>query len=327
MTFNPKSYTLTASQAVDKYEDRRKFEKENEHLAMPFPVKGLQDKIPPQFPTEMAMFGAASGDGKSLFIKFWHDFMQEHVSEQKRRAVVPYISHEDTSEMSAGQLIKKHGGNRVKVDDNLTLYIGRTFGMNPDDVADLYMTNIFQCLNYGQNEAYAEKMPYAGIFYDYIQATPPDPFRRDMTNDNIKRLQMADDTRRLFISATTFQCPVIAAAQTSLKNIRDPYNEKMKIPGRADFEEAKEIFQIPDRIYTGWLPSASYPIGEKIEIGNWHFEVKPNLFFLRVLKIRYHNPETAPAIRRVYPLLIENGEFIYDAEYHKSINYVGKDNA
>ena len=61
MTFNPKSYTLTASQAVDKYEDRRKFEKENEHLAMPFPVKGLQDKIPPQFPTEMSMFGAASG--------------------------------------------------------------------------------------------------------------------------------------------------------------------------------------------------------------------------------------------------------------------------
>ena len=323
MTFNPKAYTLKAHEALDKYEERRKFEKDNAHLAMPFPVIGLQDKIPAQYPTEMAMLGAPSGDGKSLFMKFWHDFTQEHVTTQGRRAVVPFISHEDTSEMSAGQLLDRNGGNRVKVDDNLTLYIGRTFGMNPDDVADLYMSNIFQCLNYGQNSAYDSKMPFAGIFYDYIQATPPDPFRRDMTNDNIKRLQMADDTRRLFIAATTFQCPVISAAQTSLKKVTDPYNDKMKIAGRADFEEAKEIFQIPDRVYTGWLAAASYPVGDKVDTGNWHFTVKPNLFFLRVLKIRYHNPTTAPAIRRVYPLLIQsNGEFLYDAEYHKSICFV-----
>lgn len=321
MTFSPRAYTKKAHEAADAYDERRQFEKDNAHLAMPFPVVGLQDKIPPQYPTEMSMFGAASGDGKSLFLKFWHDFTQGYVSAQKRRAVVPYVSHEDTTEMSAGQLIEKNGGDRVKVDSNLTLYIGRTFGMNPDDVADLYMSNIFQCLEYGSKEAYAETMPYAGIFYDYIQATPPDPFRREMTNDNIKRLQMADDTRRLFIAATTFQCPVIAAAQTSLKNVRDPYNEKMKIPGRADFEEAKEIFQTPDRVFTGWLPSASYPIGEMVEVGNWRFEVKPNLFFLRVLKVRYHSPETAPGIRRVFPLLIENGEFIYDPEYHKSINF------
>lgn len=326
MTFNPRAYTKKSSEAADAYDARRKFEQDNAHLAIPFPVEGLRDKIPPQYPTEMSMFGAASGDGKSLFMKYWHDFTQEHVTEQKRRAVVPYVSHEDTTEQSAGQLIEKHGGNRVKVDDDLTLYIGRTFGMNPDDVADLYMTNIFACLQYGQESAYSEKMPYAGIFYDYIQATPPDPFRRDMTNDNIKRLQMADDTRRLFIAATTFACPVFAAAQTSLKNVRDPYNEKMKIPGRADFEEAKEIFQIPDRIYTGWLASASLPVGEKVDIGNWHFEVKPNLFFLRVLKIRYHTPKTAPGIRRVFPLLIQDdGSFVYDAEYHKSICYVERE--
>lgn len=327
MTFNPKAYTLRADQAVDKYEERRQFEKDNQHLAIPFPVAGLQEYIPPTYPTEMTMIGTASGDGKSTFIKFWQDFTQKHITEKQRRAVVPYISHEDTSEMSAGQLVEKVGGNRVQIDSNLTLYIGRSFGMSPDDVADLYMTNIFQCLDYGQNGAYAEKMPFGAVFYDYIQATPPDPFRREMTNDNVKRLQMADDTRRLFVGATTYNCPFIVAAQTGLKKIADPYSEKIRIAGRADFEEAKEIYQVPDRVMTGWLASNTYPIGEFIDDGNWHFEVLPNLFFLRVLKIRYHTPKTAKGIRRLFPLLIQDdGSYKYDPDYHKSINYVKKGN-
>lgn len=320
MTLDPKKYFLRADQAVDKYEERRAWEAENKHLALPFFVEGLQDDIPPQYPSEMAIVGTASGEGKSLIMKAWHDATQSHVSGLKRRAITPYISHEDTTEMSAGAILKKHGGNRMKVDSNLTAYIGRSFGMKQEDIADLHMTNILQILNYGQNQAYGEAMPYSAIFYDYIQTTPPDPFRREMINDSQRRLQVADDTKRLYNASTTFFCPVIAAAQTSLKDIKRPYNSKMLIPSKHDFEEAKEIFQIPDRVYTGWLASSTYAPNTTVEIDNWKFEVRKDLFFLWVLKIRYHTPETAKGIRRVYPLLIQSdGTFVYDSEYHKNI--------
>lgn len=320
MTFNPKSYFLKADEAVDKYNERRAFEAENAHLAMPFFVEGLREMIPDQYPSEMAIVGTASGEGKSLIMKAWHDAVQEHVTNQKKRAVTPYISHEDTTEMSAGALLKKHNGNRAQIDDNLTAYIGRSFGMSQDDIADLHMTNVIAALNYGQNQAYSEKMPYSAIFYDYIQTTPPDPFRRDMTNDSQRRMQIADDTKRLFNMATSFFCPVIAAAQTSLKKMERPYNSLMLIPGKRDFEEAKEIYQIPDRVYSGWMPSGTYPVGKLIEIDNWKFNVESNQFFLWVLKMRYHTPDTCKGIRKVYPLRIQSdGTFLYDKEYHKSL--------
>jgi len=320
MTFNPKSYFLKADQAVDRYNERRAFEADNEHLAMPFFVEGLRDLIPPQYPSEMSIIGTASGEGKSLILKAWHDATQEHVSAQGRRAIAPYISHEDTTEMSAGALLKKHNGVREQIDDNLTAYIGRSFGMKQEDISDLHMTNVIAALDYGQNQAYSEKMPYSAIFYDYIQTTPPDPFRRDMTSDSQRRMQIADDTKRLFNMATTFFCPVVAAAQTSLKKMERPYNSLMLIPGKRDFEEAKEIYQIPDRVYSGWLAEGTCPIGKEIEIDNWKFTVEKGLFFLWVLKIRYHTPETAKGIRKVYPLRIQSdGTFLYEKGYHKSL--------
>lgn len=310
---------MRSDEAGDKYDERRLFEEENKHLAIPFPVEGLQDKIPPQYPTEMTMFGAPSGDGKSLFLKFVHQFIQLHVEKKQRRAVTPFISHEDTTEMTVGKLIEAAGG-RETVDDDLTLYIGRSFGMSPDDVADLHMTNVFKCLDYGQSIYGDGKMQYASIIYDYIQTTPPDPFRREMTTQDQRRAQLADDTKRLFIAATTYSCPVWVGAQTGLKVVKSGYSDKMPIPGRMDFEEAKEIYQIPDRVYSGWLVGNTHPVGTLIESGNWRFKVEPNLFFLRVLKVRYHTPETCPAIRRIYPLRIQkDGSFLYDAQYHKSL--------
>lgn len=327
MTFNPSKYYLRSDQAQDKYEERRAFEKENQHLALPFFVEGLQSIIPPQYPSEMAVVGTASGEGKSLIMKAWHDATQVHVSKQKRRAVTPYISQEDTIEMSAGAILKKYGGNRSKVDSNLTSYIGRSFGMKQEDIAEMHMTNIINTLTYGQESAYAERMDYSAIFYDYIQTTPPDPFRREMINDSQRRLQIADDTKRLYNMATSFFCPLVAAAQTSLKDMKHPYNSKMLIPSKRDFEESKEIFQIPDRVYSGWLVNATYPVGYHVEIDNWDFHVTEDLFFLWVLKIRYHNPETAPAIRKVYPLRIQSdGTFLYDKDFHISLTK-GQSNA
>jgi len=311
--FNPAAYTLTAAQAVEKWKNRKAYEEANAHLALEFPILGLREYIPPQLPGETSVIAGRSGEGKSTFLKFWHDQNQLNIQHRMRRAVSVYISHEDTSEMSAGQLVERYG-SEVSVEDNLSIYIGRSFGMSASDIADLHMTNIAQCLMYAQNKQFAEKMDFSAIFYDYIQTTPPDPFRRQMRTDDSRRLQLADDVRRLTIAATTFACPVVAASQTSLKRLIKPYNDKMFIPGKQDLEEAKEVFQTPDIVYSMWQVAADYPPGTQIETGHWNFKSQSDLFFIWFLKRRYKTPKTAPGIRRVFPIFInQNGTFFTEA--------------
>lgn len=324
MTFNPSAYVLTASETLEKKRKRDEFVKQNQHLALPFPVAGLENVIPPVMPGEVGLIGGGSYHGKSLFTKFWMYQAQLKLESSKRRSVIAYVSHEDTGEMTAAQQLKKYGGNEAKYEDDLFIYIGRSFGMKPEDVAELYMTNIIRALDFAHKEKFAEPMPFASIFYDFIQKTPPDPERRKMTNDQQRRLQIADDSRRLGDGAVYFSCPFVVAAQTGLKDLRTPYTKEMPIPGDGDFEEAKEIYQYADHAITIWLPRIDRPVGTRVESGHWDFEVTPNLFFIRVLKARYCDPVEWTGVGKVFPLHIEkDGSFTYDKDYHNSI-YGGK---
>lgn len=324
--FNPAAYVLTANETLEKKHARDKFVIENKHLALEFPVAGLEKFIPPIQSGEVGIFGAGSHQGKSLFLKHWIFEAQKKLEEAKRRAIIAYVSHEDTGEMTAQQQVKKYDGNETLYSDDLFLYIGRSFGMKPEDIAELYMTNIVRALEYARLNKFADPMPFAAIGYDFIQKTPPDPERRTMTNDSQRRLQVADDSRRLGEAAIYFSCPVVVAAQTGLKSLKTPYAggskdvTAMNIPGDGDFEEAKEIFQYADHAITAWLPRIDYPVGKLVENGNWSFEVTENLFFIRSIKSRYCDPQEWKGIGKVYPLFIQkDGSFIYDKDYHAKI--------
>lgn len=318
--FNPKAYVLTAQETLEKKKSRDAFVNSNQHLALPFPVEGLETVIPPIMPGEVGLVGGGSYHGKSLFQKFWMWKAQLKLEETKRRAVIAYVSHEDTGEMTARQQLKKYKGVEAEYADDYFIYIGRSFGMKPEDVAEMYMSNIIRALDYAHKEKFAEPMPFASIFYDFIQKTPPDPERRKMTTDQQRRLQVADDSRRIGDGAVFFTCPFVVAAQTGLKDLRTPYSKEMPIPGDGDFEEAKEIYQYADHAITVWLPRIDKPVGTRVESGNWNFEVTPNLFFIRVLKARYCDPIEWTGIGKVFPLHIQDdGSFVYDPQYHKKI--------
>jgi len=320
-TFNPAAYVLTSKETVDKKHARDEFVKQNGHLALEFPVEGLEKLIPPIQMGEVGIFGAGSHHGKSLFLKHWIFKAQQKIESAKRRAIIAYVSHEDTGEMTAQQQIKKYGGNELLYQDDLFLYIGRSFGMRQEDIAELYMTNIIRALEFARLSKFAEPMPFGAIGYDFIQKTPPDPERRKMTTDMQRRAQVADDSARIGNAAVYFQTPIIVAAQTKLKGKLDSaYSAEMQIPGDGDFEEAKEIYQYADHAITAWLPRMDYPVGKKIESGKWNFEVTKNLFFIRSIKSRYCDPEEWRGIGKVYPLLIQNdGSFGYDIDLHKRI--------
>ena len=316
MTFNPKAYALHSDEVAERYEAREEWRKQNAHLALPFFVKELRDEVPPIFPGEMGMVGAASGEGKSVILNTWHRQAQDAITESERRAVTVFASQEETTERLIAFDIEKHG--IMKASSSPTVWIGATWGMNAEDIEDLHMTNVISAMHYAQNQ-FAEPMPFAALYYDYIQSTPSDPYRRKQMTEDLRRLQIKDDTRRLFDSAKTFSCPVVAAAQTNLKAQASPYKKEMPIPGKRDFEESAGIFQVPDYVYSFWLPRSMYAPGQRVEVDNWNFTVEKNLVFFWFLKARGHNPDTAKGIGKVYPLRIIDDQYVYDQEYHKHI--------
>lgn len=323
MTFNPKAFVKTAAQT---FEDKQAFDQfiaENEHLAMPFHIEGLENVVPPQFPGELAIYVGRSHHGKSTALRDAAFKAQKRI-EGRDGYVVGMVSLEDTSETTAAKQIQKYGeGKFLEYADDQFVFIGNSFGMSGDDVSNLNTGNIIKALDYGL-EQFSMPMRYSFIGIDYAQIIPPDPERRMMTSNDQRRLQVADDVRRLFHAAKHFRTPIGLASQALLKTQRDNYASKMKIPGAADLAEAGELFSVPDIVYCYWFPKIDYPIGDRIEEGNWGFTVEQDLVFVRIAKRR--NAEMMgftgkkDVINRVFPCKIRNdGSFYYDPEYHKHV--------
>lgn len=317
MTFNPKAYIKRSDEAAVNYEKRKAWRDANKHLALPFFIDGLRDYVPDIYPEEMALVGAASGDGKSFILNQWREQAQARLQRSGRKAVTATVSHEETVERLVAKDVEKHGISRTA--SSQSVYIGMSWGMNADDIADLHMTNALTTLDFARKQNFAEPMDISEVFYDYIQATPADPYRRQSMTESLRRLQISDDTRRLFTASKTYNCPVIAGAQTSLKQVKSPYNSKMLIPGRGDYEESAGLYQVPDFVFSFWIPRNTYSVDSLIEINNWEFKVEKDLIFMWFLKARGHNPDTAKGISRVFALRFVDDKITYDPEYHKSL--------
>lgn len=320
--FNPADFVLTAAETWKKRLEFQKFLEENKHLALPFHVEGLRDVIPPAFPGENIVIMARSHHGKSTVMKDIV-FKAQLAIEGKPDYVVGMVSHEDVAERTAGQQVRRYeslGETSLSFEDDQFIHIGRSFGMSSTQPADLHMTNIIAALEFGLRK-FGEKMRYSIITNDYIQIQPPDPFRREMTSQEQTRLQKADDMLRWSHAAVYFKCPVFNASQALTKQQKGNYSEKMRIPGAADVEEAKEIFNYADAVFSYWQPKHDLPMYSTVEEGNWKFKVTPELCFLRVVKRKYaEEMGYQEIVGRVFPLKIQpNGDFCYEQTFHDSI--------
>jgi len=323
MTFKPANFVKTAQQT---WEDKVAYDiflKENSHLALPFHIEGLEGIVPDQYPGELAIYAAKSHQGKSTALRDVTFKAQKRI-EGKQGTLVGLVSLEDTSEGTAGKQVKKYGGDSLAYQDDQFIFIGNSFGMSMDDMAQLNVGNIIKTLEFGANEKFADKMQFTHIGIDYAQIIPPDPERRMMTNNDQKRLQTADNVLRLFHACKKFKCPIGLASQALLKTQRDNYTQKMRIPGAADLAEAGELYSIPDIVYAYWQPKHDHPMYSRVEEGNWNFEVEPNLVFVRIVKRR--NAEEMgfvgekDVVGRVFPCHIDpSGSFIYDKKFHDQI--------
>lgn len=318
--FNPSKFIHTAKQTWDLKLDYDKFIQENSHLAAPFHIRGLEDILPKQYPGNLTVHFAKSHHGKSTALRNSAFKAQKRVEDTD--FLIAVVSLEDSAETTAAKQARRYK-NPIEYQDDQMVFIGNSFNMSADDMNMLNVGNIIRSLEYAL-EMLPDKKGYSHIYVDYAQIIPPDPERAQMINYEQKRLQVADDTRRLFHAAKQFKCPVDFASQALLKHQKDMYTSAMRIPGAADLKEAGELYEIPDIAIAYWFPKLepNTPVGTRIEDGSWGFTVEKNLFFIRIAKWRNAELEgfvgDKDVIGRVFPCWIdENGEMYYDPEKHR----------
>ena len=319
MSFNPSNFVKTAKQTYDLKLEYDKFIEDNKHLAAPFHIKGLENILPLQYPGNLTVHFARSHHGKSTALRNAAFHAQKRVEDTN--FIIGVVSLEDSAETNAAKQILRYEGDSFAFQDDQMVFIGNTFNMQADDMSKLNVGNIIRSLEWAL-EQLPDKKGYSHIFIDYAQIIPPDPERRMMTNNDQKRLQVADDVKRLFHAAKQFRCPVDFASQALMKIQKDNYTSKMKIPGASDLKEAGELYEVPDIAIAYWQPKHDFPIGSRVEEGNWSFDVEPNLMFIRVAKWR--NAElmgfvgSKDIVGRVFPCFIQpNGEIVYSKDKHE----------
>lgn len=326
MKFDPSKFVHTAKNTYDLKLAYDKFIDENRHLAFPFHIRGLEDILPKQYPGNLTVHFAKSHHGKSTALRNSAFKAQQMV--ENTDYMVAVISLEDSAETTAAKQVMRYG-NAIEYQDDQMVFIGNSFNMSADDMGQLNTGNIIKSLEYALKN-FPNKKGYSHIYVDYAQIIPPDPERAKLMNYEQKRLQIADDVKRLFHAAKQFACLIDFAAQALLKTQKDQYTSVMRIPGAADLKEAGELYEIPDIAIAYWFPKLepNTPVGSHIEDGSWSFYVEPSLFFIRIAKWR--NAELMgfvgkkDVVGRVFPCWIaENGEMFYSLERHRHMQLDG----
>lgn len=320
MTFNPSSYVHSAKQTWDLKLQYDKFLAENPHLAAPFHITGLEDLLPRQYPSQVAVHFAKSHEGKSTALRNAIFKAQRRVEDTD--SMVAIISLEDSAETTATKFSMRYGDASEYQDDQL-LFIGNSFGMTSKDMGQLNVDNAIKSLEWGLKKYPAIKR-YAHIFLDYVQIVPTS----EEAISGERRDQAMYVTKTLFDAAKQFQCPIDFASQALLKHSNTIHSGKMRIPGAGDLKEAAELYEIPHIAIAYWMPKrqADTPIGSNITDGNWSFRVESNLIFIRIEKwrdcelVKDKSGKPFDVVGRIFPCWIQpDGEIVYDAEKHKKM--------
>lgn len=317
MTFDPSAFVKTAKQTWDLKIEYDKFIADNAHLAAPFHIAGLEGILPKQYPGNLTVHFAKSHHGKSTALRNSAFKSQKRV--ENTDYMIGIVSLEDTAETLASKQVLRYGGNSMMFQDDQMVFVGNSFGMSAANMGKLNPDNVIACLQYAL-EILPGKKGYSHIYIDYAQIMPAN---LEFANAD-ERLQIRNFVQCFFNAAKQFKCPIDFASQALLKQQRDNYTDKMRIPGAADLKGAGELYEIPDIAISYWQPKhePNTPVGTLVEDGGWTFRVTSDLVFIRIAKWR--NAELMgfvgekDIVGRVFPCFIQpDGEITYDAEWHR----------
>jgi hypothetical protein len=319
---NPQAFVFDMPKGMAAVRDNQTFMAENAHLALQFPIPELRWYFHPSYPGKQTTIQAQSHHGKTNFIDYWAHQAAQELAESGRKGIIIKINTEDSVEMQISAELAKGGAGTV--DDLQTgiirnpeqyikvetavgslpiVFIGESMGMDDGNAAELYMSNIARLIDFSRKEYFAEEMPIAGIFLDYIHAMPYDPEIKARTNiEATRRTQIMEDENRIRRAAKYFSCPVIVNAQSKQDEALSTNGQMMKIPGFWDIQETSYISQHTDFLYSLWFPKMHYPVGSTQSHRDlpWSLKVKDNQMWVKVVKHKgYKN------VGQSFPILLD----------------------
>lgn len=265
----------------------------------------VKDYFAPLLPWEICAVQAQTGNGKTYFMNFWERQIAGQLKAQKRDEIIIHVSLEESIEAMTfqdyGRILNQNPADfargtftdwaRMKWAmsqlDGIPIWRIGDSAERPLDSPELYLSNIYRSIRelVSGNITGAAWKP-AVVIIDYLQALPIDPEVKQATQDNQRRLQVAQDVFRLREMTTHLKCPIIVGVQA--KQALDGNNAPYQIPGTYDGMETSAIATRFDRILSMWMPKTTGVIGGTISNKDHsiNIAVKEDQAFLKVNKQR-----------------------------------------
>lgn len=273
--------------------------------SMDIGIPGVKEYFVPSMPGQLNLVIAQTHHYKTQFLRLVARNYVNQLKRQNRAEIVLFVQVEESieeaayeqialysdGEETAGQLARGvyHSWENVlrssvKMLTDPLFYLGESILDNPDEMPPLTVQNMSNAADYIQNGMLAEKVNFAGIFVDYLQAIPFDAttIRNDPTLRE-KRLQIRETIYSLRRMARKYQCPLWLGVQAK-QNLEGAPSKTVKIPGIYDGEESSSIAQRADRIIQLWMPKNDFTPGTTFTHGGIDYRVKENMLFLKVGK-------------------------------------------
>ena len=323
---NPKAFIFDMPAGINAIHTHQAYMRNNQHMALQFPIPELQYYFHPLFPGEQSTIQAESHNFKSGFIDFWASYAASTLPADKRVVIIKINTEDAIESLVLSELVKHGAGNLdelsegkiVDMEQYLSaevrtgclpiIHIGESLGMEDSNAGQLYLSNIAKLIDLVRHDYFAEQTEIAAIFVDYIQALPIDPEVKKSNVEQTRRLQVMQDENRLRRMAKYFTCPVVVAAQS--REMERGKANKLYMPGFFDVQETTFVSQHTDRLAAIALPKMNGRIGELIEYGGVTFEIANNQMWIKCEKQkRYKN------VGASFPLIIEdNGNVNLDVK-------------
>jgi hypothetical protein len=341
MAINPKSYIFDMPTGMAAVRDNQKFMVENEHLALKFPIPELRHYFHPTYPGKQTTIQAQSHNGKSNFMDYWAHQAAQELAESGRPGVIVKINTEDSVEMQIAAELSRGGAGtmndlqtgvikdpekyiRVETEAGSLpiVFIGESMGMDDNTAAELYWSNIVLLVDFVRKEFFAEVMPIAGLFVDYIQALAFDPDVKSRSQiEQTRRIQVMNDETNIRRSLKYFACPGVVAAQSKQDEQLSTAGQLMKLPGYWDIQETANVAQHTDFMYSLWFPKMHYPVGSMQSHRSvpWTLAVKDDQMWVKSLKHKgYKN------VGQSFPILLDEwGNMKLDTDTYNYIASTG----
>lgn len=279
---------------------------EHQQFGVELDISGTELKtyFAPLLPWEICLIQGQTHNGKTELANWWVRKAAEQLRKQGREEIIVYVHYEEPLEAVAfaeyGRILEQSPSDFArgtytdfaKMDWAMTVidqipvwHIGDS-AARPEDAPDLTLSNVYRSIReLLTGKITGQQFKPALVVVDYLQIIPFDPELKRAVEKDKRRLQVANDVKRLRQMTTHLECPILVTGQC--KQELKGNNPPMMIPGMYDGYETSEIAMRFDRILSIWRCKTTHQVGSTFTTPDGVTQnVTENLAYIKVNKQR-----------------------------------------